>query len=132
LSATAEYWERSMPTIDAQGRTISDDGNYWWDGNAWQLNPRPAGKGFLDSLADSVEGAVKKVEDKQGGAPIVQFGSAQPAAATPAAPAQPAAPAPAPAIPVSDLLAYLGALWGAGVVTDVEYAEISKRIQARA
>jgi hypothetical protein len=130
LFATAEYGERSMPTIDAQGRTISDDGNYWWDGNAWQLIQRPAGKNFLDSLADSVEGAVKKVEDRQGGAPIVQFGSAPPAAATSAVQAQPVAPA--PAIPVSDLLAYLGALRGAGVVTDAEYAEISKRIQARA
>jgi hypothetical protein len=119
-----------MPTIDAQGRTISDDGNYWWDGNAWQLIQRPAGRTFLDSLADSVEGAVKKVEDRQGGAPIVQFGSAEPAAATPVVQAQPVAPA--PAIPVSDLLAYLGALRGAGVVTDAEYAETSKRIQARA
>jgi hypothetical protein len=130
LFATAKYWERSMPTIDAQGRTISDDGNYWWDGNAWQLIQRPAGKNFLDSLADSVEGAVRKVEDKQGGAPIVQFGSAQPGPTTPAAQAQPAAPA--PAIPVNDLFAYLGALRGAGVVTDGEYAEVSKRIQARA
>ena len=139
-----------MPTIDAQGRTISDDGHYWWDGNAWQLIPRPAGKTFLDSLADSVEGAVKKVEDRQAGAPIVQFGSsqapaatpaAQPPAPTPAAQLQPQPPAatpaaqpaaPAPAIPVSDLLAYLGALKGAGVVTDPEYEKISKRIRARA
>jgi hypothetical protein len=122
--------EQSMPTIDVQGRTISDDGHYWWDGSAWQLIPRPAGKNFLDSLADSVEGAVKKVEDHQGGAPIVQFGSSAPAAAAPPAQAQPAAAA--PAMPVSDLLAYLGALRHAGAVTDAEYDEISKRIQARA
>src|ERR1700682_4265954 len=93
LSATAKYWERRMPTIDAQGRTISDDGHYWWDGNAWQLIPRPAGKTFLDSLADSVEGAVKKVEDRQAGAPIVQFGSPQAPGAPPARP--PRAPHPA-------------------------------------
>jgi len=133
-----------MPTIDAQGRTISDDGHYWWDGTAWQLIQRPAGKNFLDSLADSVEGVVKRVEDRQGGAPIVQFGSAPPVAAAPAttapvaaAPAaQPAAQAQpaavAPIIPVSDLLAYLGALKGAGVVTEPEYTKITKRIQARA
>jgi hypothetical protein len=123
-----------MPTIDAQGRTISDDGHYWWDGTAWQLIQRPAGKNFLDSLADSVEGVVKRVEDRQGGAPIVQFGSAPPVATAPAA--QPAAEAPpaaaAPIIPVSDLLAYLGALKGAGVVTEPEYTKITKRIQARA
>ena len=128
-----------MPTIDAQGRTISDDGHYWWDGTAWQLIQRPAGKNFLDSLADSVEGVVKRVEDRQGGAPIVQFGSAPPVAAVsvaaapaaqPAAQAQPAAAA--PIIPVSDLLAYLGALKGAGVVTEPEYTKITKRIQARA
>jgi hypothetical protein len=125
-----------MPTIDAQGRTISDDGHYWWDGTAWQLIQRPAGKNFLDSLAESVEGAVKKVEDRQGGGPIVQFGSSQPAAAVPAAQAQPAAATshatPAPSIPSSDLLAYLGALKSAAVVTDAEYTEISNRIQARA
>jgi hypothetical protein len=129
LCSTTEYWERRMPTTDAQGRTISDDGHYWWDGRAWQLVQRPAGKNFLDSLADSVEGVVKKVEDSQGGGPIVQFGPSQPAAAAPAGQAQPAAPA--PTIPVSDLLAYLGALKGAGVVTDPEYAEITKRIQSR-
>ena len=50
-----------MPTTDAQGRTISDDGYYWWDGTAWQLIQQPVpGKSFLDSFADSVEGAVKK------------------------------------------------------------------------
>ena len=72
-----------MPTIDAQGRTISDDGYYWWDGSAWQLIQRPAGQSFLDSLANSVEGAVKKVEGGQpAGAPIVHA----PAAATPPPP----------------------------------------------
>ena len=34
-----------MPTTDAQGRTISDDGQWWWDGTAWQ----PIKKGFFDT-----------------------------------------------------------------------------------
>ena len=54
-----------MPTTDAQGRTISDDGQWWWDGSAWQ----PIKKSFFDTLADSVEGAVKKVEGSQGANP---------------------------------------------------------------
>ena len=135
-----------MPTTDAQGRTISDDGHYWWDGTAWQLIQKPAGKSFLDTVADSVEGAVRKVEGSQGGAPIVSIGSSAPAA-TPgaagvsAAPAeagtalpQPAAqpqPAPAPAIPEADLHAYLGALKVTGVVTESEFADITQRIRAR-
>ena len=85
-----------MPTTDAQGRTISDDGNYWWDGNAWQLIQRPAGKNFLDTVANSVEGAVKSFEGTQNtSAPIVSIGPSNPTAA-PAA-AAPAAAAPAPA-----------------------------------
>lgn len=142
-----------MPTTDAQGRTISDDGHYWWDGTAWQLI-RPAGKNFLDSFADSVEGAVRKVEGTQGGAPIVSVGSSTPTdtpgaagvapavgtpesvpAAQPQAAAQPLAaaqPQPAtPAIPAADLHAYLGALKVTGVVTEAEFADISQRIRAR-
>jgi hypothetical protein len=84
-----------MPTTDAQGRTISDDGHYWWDGTAWQLIQRP-GKSFLDSFADSVEGAVHKVEGNQGGAPIVSIGSSEPTA-TPAAAAPAGMPATTPA-----------------------------------
>lgn len=29
--------EGAPVTHDAKGRLISDDGNYWWDGTAWQL-----------------------------------------------------------------------------------------------
>jgi hypothetical protein len=91
-----------MPTTDAQGRTISDDGYYWWDGSAWQLIQRPAGRSFLDSVADSVEGAVKKVEGTQGGAPIVAIGSSQPAPAAAPAPTADGAPTAAPeAVPAA-------------------------------
>jgi hypothetical protein len=76
-----------MPTTDAQGRTISDDGNWWWDGTAWQ----PVKKGFFDTLADSVENVVSKVESSQ-------TSPDQPAAtATAASSASASAPAPAPA-----------------------------------
>jgi hypothetical protein len=125
-----------MPTTDAQGRTISDDGHYWWDGTAWQLIQKPAGKGFLDSIADSVEGAVHKVEGAQGGGPIVSLGSSQPtatpgAAQNPLPTAQPQPAASVPAIPEVDLHAYLGALKVTGVVTEAEFADITQRIRAR-
>jgi pyruvate/2-oxoglutarate dehydrogenase complex dihydrolipoamide acyltransferase (E2) component len=119
-----------MPTTDAQGRTISDDGQWLWDGTAWQ----PIKKSFLDTLADSVEGAVKKVEGSPATAPApaaVAPATASPAAAAPVAAASAPAPAPTPAppaIPAADLLAYLGALKGAGVVTDDEFESIRKRI----
>jgi hypothetical protein len=159
-----------MPTIDAQGRTISDDGQWWWDGTAWQ----PIRKGFLDTLADSVEGAVNKLEGSptpaatSPAATTPAAAAPAPAAETPAAaytpaetapapaepvPAQafappvetapaPTAPAPveatptpapaAPVIPPADLLAYLGALKHAGVVTDAEYESIRMRIPGQA
>jgi hypothetical protein len=134
-----------MPTTDAQGRTISDDGHYWWDGTAWQLIQKPAGKSFLDTVADSVEGAVRKVEGSQGGAPIVSIGSSAPAttpgaAGVSGAPAEvgmaqpPAQPRPAPAVPAipeADLHAYLGALKATGMVTEAEFADITQRIRAR-
>jgi pyruvate/2-oxoglutarate dehydrogenase complex dihydrolipoamide acyltransferase (E2) component len=119
-----------MPTTDAQGRTISDDGQWLWDGTAWQ----PIKKSFLDTLADSVEGAVKKVEGSPATAPApaaVAPATASPTAAAPVAAASAPAPAPTPAppaIPAADLLAYLGALKGAGVVTDDEFESIRKRI----
>lgn len=123
-----------MPTTDAQGRTISDDGQWLWDGTAWQ----PIKKSFLDTLADSVEGAVKKVEGSPATAPApaaVAPATAFPAAAAPVAAASAPAPAPTPApraIPAADLLAYLGALKGAGVVTDDEFESIRKRIPGQA
>jgi pyruvate/2-oxoglutarate dehydrogenase complex dihydrolipoamide acyltransferase (E2) component len=123
-----------MPTTDAQGRTISDDGQWLWDGTAWQ----PIKKSFLDTLADSVEGAVKKVEGSPATAPApaaVAPATASPAAAAPVAAASAPAPAPTPAppaIPAADLLAYLGALKGAGVVTDDEFESIRKRIPGQA
>ena len=123
-----------MPTTDAQGRTISDDGQWLWDGTAWQ----PIKKSFLDTLADSVEGAVKKVEGSPATAPApaaVAPATASPAAAAPVAAASAPAPAPTPAppaIPAADLLAYLGALKGAGVVTDDESESIRKRIPGQA
>ena len=123
-----------MPTTDAQGRTISDDGQWWWDGTAWQ----PIKKSFLDTLADSVEGAVKKVEGSPATAPApaaVAPATASPAAVAPVVAASAPAPAPTPAppaIPAADLLAYLGALKGAGVVTDDEFESIRKRIPGQA
>jgi pyruvate/2-oxoglutarate dehydrogenase complex dihydrolipoamide acyltransferase (E2) component len=123
-----------MPTTDAQGRTISDDGQWLWDGTAWQ----PIKKSFLDTLADSVEGAVKKVEGSPATAPApaaVAPATAFPAAAAPVAAASAPAPAPTPAppaIPAADVLAYLGALKGAGVVTDDEFESIRKRIPGQA
>jgi cell division septation protein DedD len=123
-----------MPTTDAQGRTISDDGQWLWDGTAWQ----PIKKSFLDTLADSVEGAVKKVEGTPATAPApaaVAPATASPAAVAPVAAASAPAPAPTPAppaIPAADLLAYLGALKGAGVVTDDEFEAIRKRIPGQA
>lgn len=123
-----------MPTTDAQGRTISDDGQWLWDGTAWQ----PIKKSFLDTLADSVEGAVKKVEGSPATAPApaaVAPATASPAAVAPVAAASAPAPAPTPAppaIPAADLLAYLGALKGAGVVTDDEFESIRKRIPGQA
>lgn len=123
-----------MPTTDAQGRTISDDGQWWWDGTAWQ----PIKKSFLDTLADSVEGAVKKVEGSPATAPApaaVAPAAASPGAAAPVVAASAPAPAPTPAppaIPAADLLAYLGALKGAGVVTDDEFESIRKRIPGQA
>jgi pyruvate/2-oxoglutarate dehydrogenase complex dihydrolipoamide acyltransferase (E2) component len=123
-----------MPTTDAQGRTISDDGQWLWDGTAWQ----PIKKSFLDTLADSVEGAVKKVEGSPATAPApaaVAPATASPAAAAPVAAASAPAPAPTPAppaIPAADVLAYLGALKGAGVVTDDEFESIRKRIPGQA
>jgi hypothetical protein len=107
-----------MPTTDAQGRTISDDGQWWWDGSAWQ----PLKKGFFDTLADSVEGVVKKVEGSQGADASSTTQQAAPAVAE-----QAQAPAPA-AISAADLLAYLGALKSAGVVMDDEFESIRKRI----
>jgi hypothetical protein len=134
-----------MPTTDAQGRTISDDGYYWWDGTAWQLIQKPAGKSFLDSVADSVDAAVSKVETNQGGGPVVSVGSSEPAATPGGAGVAPAAattsevtptsasqatPA-VPVIPEADLHAYLGALKVTGVVTEAEFADITQRIRAR-
>jgi len=61
--------------------------------------------------------------------------TASPAAAAPVAAASAPAPAPTPAppaIPAADLLAYLGALKGAGVVTDDEFESIRKRIPGQA
>jgi hypothetical protein len=140
-----------MPT-DAQGRTISDDGQWWWDGGAWQ----PVKKGFFDTLADSVDDVVKKVEGSQAtsgassaatarsetSAPTMASASAAapapapepapaPVAAAPAPAPVAAAPAP-PAIPSADLLAYLGALRGAGVVSDAEFESIRRRIPGQA
>jgi hypothetical protein len=129
-----------MPTTDAQGRTISDDGQWWWDGSAWQ----PIKKSFFDTLADSVEGAVKKVEGSQGANPpsMAQPTTSAPTADAPATEAPAPAPAPVaaapapapvpPAIPAADLLAYLGALKSAGVVTDNEFEAIRKRIPGQA
>jgi hypothetical protein len=130
-----------MPTTDAQGRTISDDGQWWWDGSAWQPNK----KGFFDTLAESVEGAVKKVDGSQtttsassaatatseSSAPAVASASAPALAPAPAPAPVAAAPSPAPAppvIPAADLLAYLGALRGAGVVSEAEFESIRRRI----
>src|SRR5712691_7574389 len=107
-----------MPTTDAQGRTISDDGQWWWDGSAWH----PIKKGFFDTLADSVEGAVRKVEGSQGVNPPSM---AQPVAPAPAVAPLPSTTAP-PAIPTADLLAYLGALRSSGVVSDAEFESIRK------
>jgi hypothetical protein len=123
-----------MPTTDAQGRTVSDDGQWWWDGTAWQ----PIKKGFLDAFADSVEGAVKKIEGSQtaspASTPLPNVEAAPPAASEPI-PADPPTATPAgvaPVIPAADLLAYLGALRGAAVVTDDEFESIRKRIPGQA
>ncbi|HXA41373.1 MAG TPA: hypothetical protein VNV65_00515 [Candidatus Solibacter sp.] len=121
-----------MPTTDAQGRTISDDGNWWWDGTAWQ----PIKKSFLDTVGDAVDSAVKKVEGSGvvGAAPspvtYTPAAAATPAEAAPAAATQPVSPL--PAIPPADLLAYLGALRSAGVVTDAEFESIRRRIPGQA
>jgi len=126
-----------MPTTDAQGRTVSDDGNWWWDGTAWQ----PIKKSFLDTVGDAVDSAVKKVEGSGvvGAAPSpVTYTPV--AAETPSASAQSPAEAPAPAqpvppvptIPPADLLAYLGALRSSGVVTDAEFETIRRRIPGQA
>jgi len=135
-----------MPTTDAQGRTISDDGQWWWDGTAWQ----PIKKGFFDTLADSVEDVVKKVEGSQptssaSSAATVTSGTSAPAIASAAAAPAPTpveaavvpppvapAPTPAPVIPAADLLAYLGALRGAGIVSDAEFESIRRRIPGQA
>ena len=132
-----------MPTTDAQGRTISDDGNWWWDGNAWQ----PIRKSFFDTVGDAVDSAVRKVEGSGvvGAAPTpVTVTPEVPAEAVPPVAAQagaaagptsaepPASPASTPAwsqaIPPADLLAYLGALHRSGVVSDTEFESIRARI----
>ncbi len=126
-----------MPTRDAQGRTVSDDGNWWWDGAAWQ----PIKRNFLDTVGDAVDSAVKKVEGSGviGAAPspvTYRPAAAAPAAATSPAEAAGAAQTPpvtaVPAIPPADLLAYLGALRNSGVVTDPEFETIRRRIPGQA
>ena len=127
-----------MPTTDAKGRTISDDGNWWWDGTAWQ----PIKRSFLDTVGDAVDSAVRKVEGSGvvGSPPspvtYTPAAAAPPPEAASATPSQPAAtPAQAaavPAIPATDLLAYLGALRASGVVTDAEFESIRRRIPGQA
>src|SRR5258708_8766398 len=95
--ATAEFRRDQLPTTDAQGRTIRDDGNWWWDGTAWQ----PIKKSFLDTVGDAVDSAVRKVEGSGvvGAAPSPVTYTPT-AAATPSGAAPPqAAPAPAPPVP---------------------------------
>src|SRR5258708_7344811 len=140
VCATAEFGRDQLPTRDAEGRTISDDGNWWWDGTAWQ----PIKKSFLDTVGDAVDSAVKKVEGSGvvGAAPPpVTYTPAAAAAPSGAAPAQAAAAvepavtqpvAQLPAIPPADLLAYLGALRSSGVVTDGEFESIRRRIPGQA
>lgn len=38
---------------DAQGRQLSDDGNYYWDGSNWQLVDQSAASGGADSSSSS-------------------------------------------------------------------------------
>src|SRR5258708_33176522 len=138
--ATAEFRRDQLPTTDAQGRTIRDDGNWWWDGTAWQ----PIKKSFLDTVGDAVDSAVKKVEGSGvvGAAPspvtYTPAAAAAPSGAAPApaaAAAEPAAiqpVAPRPAIPPADLLAYLGALRRSGVVTAGEVERSRPRLPGQA
>src|SRR6516164_11015374 len=48
--------------MDAQGRPLSPDGNYYWDGYNWQLVDRRPGLGEVGSAADR-EGMVTRHED---------------------------------------------------------------------
>jgi hypothetical protein len=48
--------------MDAQGRPLSPDGNYYWDGYNWQLVDRRPGLGEVGSAADR-DGMVTRHED---------------------------------------------------------------------
>ena len=56
-----------MPTEDASGRLISDDGAWWWDGNAWQptdrtMNSPPAVDDATQSKAGGWRGVMNSAK----------------------------------------------------------------------
>lgn len=53
---------------DEQGRELSDDGNYYWDGSAWQLVDRgTASSGDSPSSPQASEDEVRAVGDTSSG-----------------------------------------------------------------